>query len=150
MANETLTRLPSELIEELNGEKLVLLGTIESDSNTPNITAISWVKCMDENTIRFSISSQSRLVNNIVSQPAVTLCFFAKESVYSITGKAMVLEKTMEQVAIPLAKIEVSIEGVYPSMFWGSKITQEPVYEKTYNVEKAKKLDHEVFIQLIK
>ena len=30
-------------------------------------------------------------------------------------------------------------------MFYGAEITQEPIYEKTYNIKAAKKLDEQVY-----
>lgn len=68
---------------------------------------------------------------------------------YSINGKANILQLAMEGVPLKLAKIEVDIEHVFESMFWGAKIVQEPVYEKTYNEKKAKELDEQVYAALM-
>jgi len=142
-------QLSPELVQFFEGEKLVLLTTIESETKTPNVTAISWVKAMDENHIRFSVTNNSRLYSNIKEDPNVVLTVIANETVYSIQGKASILEDTMEGVAIKLAKIEVEVTAVFESMFWGAKITQEPEYEKTYNPKKAKELDIQVYAALM-
>jgi predicted pyridoxine 5'-phosphate oxidase superfamily flavin-nucleotide-binding protein len=145
-----LTTLTNELIEFFDGEKLVLLGTVDAESGAPMISAISWVKCRDGKHIRFAVSSNSRIVTNILANPNVVLTLIGLGTVYSIYGKATILEKVMEGVAIKLTKLEVDVEKIYNSMFWGSKITTEPAFEKTYNVEKAKKLDDEVYAALMK
>jgi Pyridoxamine 5'-phosphate oxidase len=145
-----LTALTNELIVFFNGEKLVLLGTVDAEQKAPAISAISWVKCLDEKHIRFAVSSNSRIVTNIRTNPNVVLTMIGLGTVYSIYGKANILEEVMENVSIKLTKLEVIVEKIYNSMFWGSKITTEPVYEKTYNVEKAKKLDDEVYAALMK
>lgn len=150
MANEPMTELNSELLEHLEGEKLVLLATVEAETNVPNVTAISWVKSYNKNKIRFTVTNNSRIITNIKNNPNVVFNTIGLETVYSIQGKANILEDTMEGVSLPLSKVEVDVENVFESMFWGAKITQEPTYEKTYNPEKAKKLDEDVYAALMK
>ena len=41
--------------------------------------------------------------------------------------------------------IELETDELYDIMFYGAEITQEPVYEKTYNIKAAKKLDEQVY-----
>ncbi|MDM5337732.1 pyridoxamine 5'-phosphate oxidase family protein [Fictibacillus enclensis] len=142
-------QLSSELFEFLQGEKLVLLGTVEANSKAPGVSAISWVKSCDEKRIRFSVTTNSRIIANIKANPQVVLTVVGLETVYSINGNAAVLEEEMKSVPLKLAKIEVEIQHVYESMFWGAKIVQEPRYEKTYNAEKAKELDLKVYKALM-
>ncbi|WP_134702689.1 pyridoxamine 5'-phosphate oxidase family protein [Ammoniphilus sp. YIM 78166] len=149
MAQNQTTTL-SDLDAYLQGETLVFLATVDADTQTPSISAISWVKKKDDNTLRFSVASQSRIIENLKANPRVTLSLIGLESVYSIVGSCEILEEKMEAIAIKLAKIEVKVDNVFNSMFWGSKITQEPVYEKTYDKEKAQKLDNEVYEELMK
>ncbi|WNB90699.1 pyridoxamine 5'-phosphate oxidase family protein [Bacillus sp. NEB1478] len=141
--------LSPELFEYLQGEQLVLLGTIDAESNGPSINAISWVKSLSESKIRFTVTNNSRIVTNIKANSNVVLTVVALETVYSINGKANILEDTMDDVPLKLSKIEVDIEHVFESMFWGAKIVQEPVYEKTYNEKKAKELDEKVYQALM-
>lgn len=147
---EIPTTLSSELFEYLQGEKLVLLGTVDAESKAPGVSAISWVKSYDEKHIRFTVTNNSRIVANIQENPQVVLTVVGLETVYSINGKAVILEDKMEGVPLKLAKIEVQIEQVFESMFWGAKIVQEPEYEKIYNPEKAKELDVQVYEALMK
>jgi len=145
-----LSELTKELQVFLSGEKLVLLGTIDAETNSPSTSAISWVKSRDERTVRFAVSSNSRIVSNLRSNPNAVLTIIGLGTVYSINGKVLILEETMEDVSLKLAKLEFVVEKIYNSMFWGSKITAEPAFEKTYNVEKAKKLDEQVYSALMK
>lgn len=149
MSNELQSTLTTELQEFLEGEKLVLLSTIDTESK-PNVNAISWVKSYDEKKIRFTVTNNSRIVTNMKENPHVVFTVIGMETVYSINGKATILEDVMEGVNLKLSKIEVDVEAVFESMFWGAKIVQEPLYEKTYNLEKAKKLDDEVYTALMK
>ncbi|WP_245590493.1 pyridoxamine 5'-phosphate oxidase family protein [Aneurinibacillus terranovensis] len=144
------TVLTSEQMELLNKESLVLLSTVDADTNTPGISAISWVKAFSESKIRFSVTNSSRIVTNIKANPRVTLCIIGLGTVHSIVGTSSILEEKMDGVAMPLSKIEVDVTGVFDSMFWGAKITQDPTFEKTYDLQKAKALDDSVFTALLK
>ncbi|MDM5316878.1 pyridoxamine 5'-phosphate oxidase family protein [Fictibacillus sp. b24] len=146
---ETPTTLSPELFEHLQGEQLVLLGTVDAETKAPSVNAISWVKSLSEGKIRFTVTNNSRIVTNIQDNPNVVLTVVGLETVYSINGKANILQLAMEGVPLKLAKIEVDIEHVFESMFWGAKIVQEPVYEKTYNEKKAKELDEQVYAALM-
>ncbi|MED0737795.1 pyridoxamine 5'-phosphate oxidase family protein [Aneurinibacillus thermoaerophilus] len=147
---EAPTTLTEQQIALLNEETLVLLSTVDAETQTPTVNAISWVKAPSESKVRFSVTNSSRIVTNVKANPRVTLCVIGLETVYSIVGKCTILEEKMEGVAMPLAKIEVDISAVYDSMFWGAKITQEPKFEKTYDLEKAKALDEQVYTAMLK
>ncbi|MGM0804288.1 MAG: pyridoxamine 5'-phosphate oxidase family protein [Bacillota bacterium] len=147
---EIPTTLSPELFEHLQGEQLVLLGTVDAETKAPSVNAISWVKSLSKEKIRFTVTNNSRIVTNIKDNPQVVLTVVGLETVYSINGKANILQETMEGVPLKLAKIEVDIDHVFESMFWGAKIVQEPVYEKTYNEKKAKELDVQVYDALMK
>lgn len=148
------TEIPTTLTEQqvalLNEETLILLSTVDAETQTPTVNAISWVKAPSESKIRFSVSASSRIVANVKSNPRVTLCVIGLETVYSIVGSSTVLTEKMEGVAMPLANIEVEITAVHESMFWGAKIVQEPKFEKTYDLEKAKALDEQVYAAMLK
>ncbi|WP_416731233.1 pyridoxamine 5'-phosphate oxidase family protein [Fictibacillus sp. JL2B1089] len=147
---EIPTTLSPELFEHLQGEQLVLLGTVDAETKAPSVNAISWVKSLSKEKIRFTVTNNSRIVTNIKDNPHVVLTLVGLETVYSINGKANILQETMEGVPLKLAKIEVDIDHVFESMFWGAKIVQEPVYKKTYNEKKAKELDVQVYDALMK
>lgn len=147
---EIPTALTEQQMELFNGETLVLLSTVDAETNVPNVNAISWVKAAAADRIRFSVTNSSRIVANVKANPNVTLCVIGLGTVYSIAGSCTILEDKMEGVAMPLSNIEVAIKGVYETMFWGAKITQEPVFEKTYDLEKAKALDEQVYAAMLK
>lgn len=127
-----------------------MLSTIDHESGTPNVSAISWVKCLNKNNIRFSVTSNSRTIQNVRENANVVLTIIGLETVYSIHGNASILEESMKGVSLKLAKINVKIDQVMETMFWGAKITAEPQYEKTYNQKKAEELDKEVYEALLK
>ncbi len=145
-----MTELTEDLVSFLEGEKLVMLATIDHESHTPNVSAISWVKSLDKNNIRFSVTSNSRTIQNVKQHSNVVFTIIGLETVYSIHGKASILEEAMQGVSLKLAKINVEVTQVAESMFWGAKITAEPQYEKTYNQKKAEALDEEVYEALLK
>ncbi|WP_347550855.1 pyridoxamine 5'-phosphate oxidase family protein [Pseudalkalibacillus hwajinpoensis] len=147
---DKVTELTDELEAFFAGERLVMLSTIDYESDTPNVSAISWVKSFDKKNIRFSVTSNSRTVQNVMRHPGVVLTIIGLETVYSIQGKATIIEEAMKGVSLKLAKINVEIEQVMETMFWGAKITSEPRYEKTYNKKKAEELDAEVYQALMK
>ncbi|MFP3339333.1 pyridoxamine 5'-phosphate oxidase family protein, partial [Micrococcus sp. SIMBA_131] len=66
-----LTELNEELVSFFEGEKLVMLSTIDHESQAPNVSAISWVKCLDKNNIRFSVTTNSRTIQNVKENPHV-------------------------------------------------------------------------------
>ncbi|MGB3890440.1 MAG: hypothetical protein WA953_13030, partial [Priestia megaterium] len=73
----------------------------------------------------------------------------ANESCYSISGIAEVVQEKLEGVALKLTLIELDINEVRDVMFYGSKISVNPSYEKTYDPVAAAKLDKQV-IEAIK
>jgi uncharacterized pyridoxamine 5'-phosphate oxidase family protein len=141
--------LTSDQMAKLNLDTLILLSTIDYESNGPSVSAISWVKALSAKKIRFSVTNNSRIYANINANPSVTVCFIGLGTVYSISGTANIMESKMDGIAMPLAKIEVEVQAVFESMFWGAQITQEPVYEKTYDLAKANALDQQVYSALI-
>lgn len=147
---ELITTLSKELKDYINEEPLIILTTMEAESKTPNIASISWVKPTDEKHIRFAVTNNSRIVTNIKANPTVVFTVIGLENVFAIYGKATIVEETMENVSLKLAKIEVEIDQIFESMFWGAKIDQNPTYVKTYNPDAAKKLDGEVYAALLK
>jgi predicted pyridoxine 5'-phosphate oxidase superfamily flavin-nucleotide-binding protein len=147
--NEPITKLSQELQASLNDEALILISTID-ETNTPNVSAISWVKSMDETKIRFSVTNNSRIISNIKHNSKVVLNFIGLGTVYSIQGTCEVLEDLMENVPMKLSKVEINVDQVFESMFWGAEIVEEPKYKKTYNPEKAKELDVQVYAALLK
>jgi flavin reductase (DIM6/NTAB) family NADH-FMN oxidoreductase RutF len=140
-------KLSQELIDFLQGEKIVCLITMDAETNKPNLSIVSWlVAHSDGKTIKFALGHKAESAVNIEKNPEVILGVIGAGSCYSIKGKATVsdvIEKTMK-----LRVVTVNVESVEDVIFYGGKITVEPEYIKTYNPELAKKLDDEVYALL--
>ena len=92
----------------------------------------------------FSVDNRSRIVQNIEQNGKIVLNLMANESTYSISGDAKVIQGKMEGVPLKLALIQLDIKEVRDVMFYGLKITVLPQYDKTYDLNAAKKLDNQV------
>lgn len=143
--SEVVTVLDDVLFEQLQQEKLVLLHTIDAESGAPTSSAISWVFAPGRDTIRFAVDQRSRLVANMQASGQVSLTVFANNTVNVIAGTARVHEAPLDDVPFKLACIDIQIEAVRDGMFYGSRISVEPAYEKTYDKRAAEKLDNQVF-----
>jgi flavin reductase (DIM6/NTAB) family NADH-FMN oxidoreductase RutF len=144
MANEVEKQLTKPLMQALREERLVLIATTDFETGGPNVSAISWVYAVGEETIRIAIDNRSRIVENIRNLGQVVMNVIANESTYSISGKAVIKEEKMEGVPLKLALVEIAVQEVRDAMFYGAKIVAEPKYEKTYDLRAAKKLDNQV------
>jgi hypothetical protein len=144
MANQVETALTEELLPLLREERYVTLATVDYESGGTNVNAMSWVYAIDEYHIRFSVDNRSRIVENVKNQPLVTLTVIGNGSTYAIAGEAKVIQEKIEDVPLKLALIEITVKEVRDVMFYGSRITSEPKFEKTYDKEAADKLDRQV------
>lgn len=144
MANQVEPRLIKPLFDELQQERFVTLATVDHETGGPNVNAISWVLAKDEETICFAIDSRSRIIENIKHNRHVVINIIANESTYSIQGEAAVKLEKMESVPLKLALAELKISEVRDVMFYGSKMTADPQYDKTYDKKAAERLDHQV------
>ncbi|RKN86923.1 pyridoxamine 5'-phosphate oxidase family protein [Paenibacillus ginsengarvi] len=147
---ETITALSEQQMLALQNEKLVLLATLDSESGFPSVSAISWVYADRLTHIRFAIDQRSRIVTNINKHPQVTLTFFGEGKVNCVYGNAAVVAEALEGVPFKLACYDVAVEAVRDAMFYGSRISAEPEYEKTYDKRAAEKLDGQVFAAMKK
>lgn len=144
MANQVEPKLIKPLFDELQKERFVTLATIDHETRGPNVSAISWALAKDDETIYFAVDNRSRIVQNINQNNKVVLNIIANESTYSINGEASVRAEKMEGVPLKLALLEINIKEVRDVMFYGSKITSEPQYDKTYDKVAAARLDKQV------
>lgn len=147
---ELITALPETIMEQLQHETFVILNTIDSETGNITANAISWIIAASPETLRIAIDQRSRLINNIKADGRVTLSLFAAGSFYSIQGRAAVKHDRLEDVSIKLACIEVEVVSVFEAMFYGSRITVAPEFERTYDKRAADKLDAQVFAALKK
>ncbi|MFC7784517.1 MULTISPECIES: pyridoxamine 5'-phosphate oxidase family protein [unclassified Rossellomorea] len=144
MANQVEPSLIPALFDELQSERFVTLATIDFETHGPNVSAISWVLAKDEHTLLFAVDQRSRIVENIKNNPLAVVNLIANESTYSISGKGVVREEKLEGVPLKLTLIKLAINEVRDVMFYGSKISTEPAYEKTYDKTAADRLDRQV------
>lgn len=144
MANQVEPMLTDELYQLLQAERFVTIATIDHESGGPNVSAISWVYAHKKDSIRFAVDNRSRIVENVRANPQVVLNLIGNESTYSIGGHATVKVEKLDEVPLKLALVEIHIKEVRDVMFYGSKISVEPKYEKTYDKNAAEKLDNQV------
>jgi hypothetical protein len=142
---DVTTSLSTELITCLQSETLVLLSTIDAEQGGPVTSAISWVYAIDQHQVRFAVDGRSRIVLNIRANPLVNATVIANGTVNVIYGSARIVQDSLEGVPFALVCIDIQVETVRDSMFYGAKISVHPEYEKTYDLRAAKKLDQQVF-----
>ncbi|WP_338753852.1 pyridoxamine 5'-phosphate oxidase family protein [Bacillus sp. FJAT-52991] len=150
MVNRLETQLIPALFEALQNDRLVTIATIDHETGGPMIHAISWIYAVDESTLRFAVTSRSRMIENLEKNTAVAINIIANESTYTITGKSNILSKQEEPIPLKVSIVEVHIEEIRDVMFYGAKIVSEPTYEKTYDLVAAEKLDRQVIDALKK
>lgn len=150
MAETVSQTLSEELFSLLQQERFLSLSTIDHETGGPAISSISWVYAPSHDLIRFAVDNRSRIISNIQNDPRVALHLIGAGSSYAISGKARVAIDRMSDVPLKLALIEMKIEMVRDIMFYGSRISIEPQYEKTYDKKAAAKLDEQVMTALKK
>ncbi|EKN68488.1 pyridoxamine 5'-phosphate oxidase family protein [Schinkia azotoformans] len=144
MANQVEQQLTEELMPFLQKERYATIATVDFETNGPNVNAISWVYAPDHNTLYFAVDNRSRIVQNIKHNPNVVLTTIANGTTYSISGKAHIKAEKLEDTPLKLGLIAIDVEAVRDVMFYGSKISADISYEKTYDQNAAEKLDRQV------
>lgn len=144
MANQVEQQLTDDLMPYLQKERYATIATVDFETNGPNVNAISWVYAPDHKTIYFAVDNRSRIVQNIKHNPNVVLTTIANGTTYSISGKAQLKAEKLEETPLKLGLIAIDVEAVRDVMFYGSKISADISYEKTYDQNAAEKLDRQV------
>lgn len=144
MPNQVEPKLIKPLFDELQKERFVTIATVDFESGAPNVSAISWILAKDEETIYFAVDNRSRIIQNINQNTNTVINLIANESTYSISGTASIKQEKLNDVPLKLALVEIKISEVRDVMFYGSKITVEPQYDKTYDKDAAARLDKQV------
>lgn len=147
---ETVTSLTDSILQQLQHETFVILNTIDHETGRITSNAISWITALSHQCIRIAVDQRSRLITNMKENKQVTLSLFAAGSFYAIQGRANIVQERMEDVPIKLSCIDIDVEEVREAMFYGSRITVAPEFEKTYDKRAADKLDGQVFAALKK
>lgn len=150
MAETVARSLNDKLLPLLQKERFVLLTTIDKDTGGPSASAISWVYAPNGSMVYLAVDNRSKIVENVKHNKLVSISLIGAGSVYSIFGDAAITVEKMEGVPLKLAKISVSVTEVRDVMFYGSRISTEPAYEKTYDKQAAEKLDQQVMAALQK
>jgi hypothetical protein len=150
LPNLVETVLVEPLFEALQKERLVTISTVDYETGGPNVSAVSWLFAPSENRILLAVNAKSRIVKNVQKNHDVVVNLIANESVYSIITEASIKEEQLDEVPLNLALLELEIMEVRDVMFYGAKISVEPKFEKTYDIEAAKKLDRQVMDALHK
>jgi hypothetical protein len=149
--SETLASSLSEgLFSLLQQERFVTLGTIDHETGAPSLGSVSWVIAATHQKIRIAIDSRSRILANLQKEARVVMHLIGGGSSYEIAGRATTIVERMDDVPLKLAKVEIEIDSVRDIMFYGSRISIEPEYEKTYDKNAAAKLDQQVMAALRK
>jgi hypothetical protein len=147
MANhsEPLTQLPAALVARLQEPGLVLVTTLDADTQWPVNNLITWVMAKDETTVRLAADAKGRVIHNIRANGRVLLTVICDGACLVVEGTGQVIAENLEGVSLKLACAEVKVQAVRDVTFWGGKITQEPAYDVTYDKALKEKLDSSVF-----
>ncbi|WP_458413171.1 pyridoxamine 5'-phosphate oxidase family protein [Schinkia sp. CFF1] len=139
-----MEKLTEELIQLLQGEKIVSLITVDSESQNPHLSVVSWVLANPTGEqIHIAVGNKASVIPNIEQNPNVILGVIGAGSCYAIKGKVSQTNSFAKTMKFQTFTVDVtSVEDV---MFYGGKISVEPEYVKTYNKELAEKLDAEIY-----
>jgi hypothetical protein len=142
---ETITALPEQLFSAMQKETFVLLSTIDAETGSPSTSAVSWLYAVEPDRLRFAVDQRSRIVANVKQNPLLNVTVISTGNVHAIYGSAIIVKDALEGVPFKLTCIDISIKAVRDAMFYGSRISVAPEYEKTYDKRAAEKLDGQVF-----
>lgn len=144
MAKKTQEKLSQELVDFLQGERIVSIVTYDKETKKPTVSTISWVVAQQGGEqIKFAVGHNASVGENIQADPFVALSVIGPESCYEITGTGSVSD--IYQGTMKYRVVTIDVESVEDVIFYGGKISVVPAYEKTYNADLAKKLDDEIY-----
>ncbi|EKN64319.1 pyridoxamine 5'-phosphate oxidase family protein [Schinkia azotoformans] len=142
-------KLTKELIDFLQGERIISLITVDKETKKPTVSTISWLFAHESGEkIKFALGHKSSSIENIENDPYIVLNVVGPESCYEIKGTGNVSE--IMQGTMKFRVVTVEIDSVEDVIFYGGKINAVPGYEKTYDAELANKIDHEIYSELKK
>ncbi|MGZ4032250.1 MAG: pyridoxamine 5'-phosphate oxidase family protein [Tumebacillaceae bacterium] len=148
MAEQVFDALPDDLVNYLQGERMVTIASIDAENGSPNLLCISWLLAIDSKTLRLAIDGRSKLLTNIAKDDRVTVSVLGNGSAFAINGHAKKYVDKLEGVALNMSGVEIQVEAMRDVMFYGGKLTVEPAYEKTYDKALAEKYDNEIYTAL--
>lgn len=143
--NGLLTELPAKLEAFLQGPRLVLVTTLDSETKWPTNNLITWVLAYDQKQMRLAADAKGRILQNIRADDRVLLSVLAYGACYVAEGHGKVLADELPGVTLKLGCAGVEITAVRDVTFWGGRITAEPEYDVNYDHATKEKLDTAVF-----
>lgn len=148
MADQPLNELPVELVDYLQGSRLVLAVVTDAESGAPNVHAVSWAIAQDARTVQLAVDNRARLARNLKAAGQILLVVVGAGGCWSISGRAAVAEEQMKDTPLQLARFSITVETVRDVMFFGAELDQAPTYTVTYNPAAAARLDQQVYAAL--
>jgi hypothetical protein len=103
--------MPDELVAYLEGGRLVVAATVDSDG-MPYTMVMNSAMAVDANTIRFCIDHRTHSLKNIRGNGRIMFEVIGDGFIYGVRGSARVVVEKMEHAPIPSAMVEVSVETV--------------------------------------
>lgn len=140
-----MIKIQFDLTEIFSAERIGFLTTIHNETGAIQQNAVSWIYADKPNVLRVAVSTKAQIVTNIEANENVNFSFFYNKSIYSFQSKGKIVTKNIQGVPFSLTLIELEANELHDIMFYGAEISQEPKYEKTYNIKAAKKLDEQVY-----
>lgn len=143
MASKAAFELTRAQQQTLNDMPLTFILAFDEAKRWPITHAISWVQAIDQQTVRFALTSYSHLITLLSSEKTAGLIFLEDGLAYSLTlSHVQEFEPTVKP-GLHLRFFEGHVEEVRNISFYGATFGQ-PEVVKTYDVEAAEKLDREV------
>ena len=148
--SQPATQLTEALMQNLQPETFVLLNTVDAVSGGPTSSVMSWIYAVDSGKLRLAIDHRSRLVDNLMQNPQVTVTVFGDKQVSAIGGRAEVRQNPMNDVPFEMCCFDIHVEFVRNALFHGIQLVSSPEYVKIYDERAAEKLDGQVFAAMRK
>ena len=137
--------LSPELVAFLQEARLVLVTSLDAETQWPSNNLITWVYAKDAETLFLAAEAKGRIMRNIRADGRLLLTFMAGESCYTVEGTGAVATEEVPGVSLKLAIAEVKVQAVRNITFWGGRITTLPAYDVSYDKSLKEKLDGGVF-----
>lgn len=142
---EPLLHLPEHLAAFLQSPRLVQLHTLEAGTGAPFVNTLSWVLALHPGEIRLAGDVRTRFMQNLQADSRVALTVLGAGTAWTVYGEARLLTERTPGIPFPLGLAAVTGLRVHESLFWGARLTQEPLWEVTYSAEEAARLDEAIF-----
>jgi hypothetical protein len=145
MSRKALTELPPATIAYLSAEgHTVVLATIDA-AGQPDIDLISWVKAVDEKTLRFVVGAAHPATENMRRDGQVTLQLLGKDQVYAIKGSASVVKEKMEATKWPTVLFEMVVDEVRANMYGAGMVDGDLLIKRDDRVEEL----HQIYSKAV-